>query len=165
MPATLPSPMPELHLGHEILFQRPGFLFRRMHQIHLALFAEECAAFDVTPVQYSIMTVAATQPNLDQMRLGYEVGVDRATLANVVARLENKGLVRRTALSGDKRVKQVALSRKGHAMLEKMHAAVQRAHDRTIDTLGLKDQSMLMRLLIQLVDAQNGYGRAPLRLR
>ena len=76
----------------------PAFLIRRMHQIHLALFAEECTAFDITPVQYSIMTVAAVQPDLDQAQLAYEVGVDRATLANVVARLESKGLVRRRPL-------------------------------------------------------------------
>ena len=79
--------------GIDELFKRPGFLLRRMHQIHLALFAEECGTFDITPVQYSIMTVAGAQPNLDQAQLAYEVGVDRATLANVVARLESKGLV------------------------------------------------------------------------
>ena len=77
------------------LSHRPGFLIRRLHQIHLALFAEECAAFEVTPVQYSIMTVVAEQPGLEQTRLAYEVGIDRATLANVVARLESRALVRR----------------------------------------------------------------------
>jgi len=29
------------------LWARPGFLIRRLHQIHYALFFEECAAFDV----------------------------------------------------------------------------------------------------------------------
>jgi DNA-binding MarR family transcriptional regulator len=146
------------------LFQRPGFLLRRMHQIHLALFAEECGAFDVTPVQYSIMTVASTQPNLDQARLAYEVGVDRATLANVVARLESKGLVMRSLLASDKRVKLVALSTKGVMVLKKMRAPVQRAHERTIEILDTSDQRTLMRLLMKLVNAQNDYGRAPLRL-
>jgi DNA-binding MarR family transcriptional regulator len=144
---------------------RPGFLIRRMHQIHLALFAEECCAFDITPVQYSIMTVAGMQPNLDQAQLAYEVGVDRATLANVVARLESKGLVCRSLLSADKRVKLVALSPKGSALLEKMLAAVQRAHERTIEALSGEDQNLLMELLSKLVDAQNDCGRAPLRLR
>jgi len=32
------------------LASRPGFLIRRLHQIHLSLFAEECASFKVTPV-------------------------------------------------------------------------------------------------------------------
>jgi DNA-binding MarR family transcriptional regulator len=144
---------------------RPGFLIRRMHQIHLALFAEECSVFDITPVQYSIMTVAAAQPDLDQAQLAYEVGVDRATLANVVARLESKGLIRRRPLHSDKRVKLVALSPRGSALLEKMLAAVERAHDRTIEALSREDQTKLMALLSKLVDAQNDSGRAPLRLR
>ena len=33
------------------LAARPGFLIRRLHQIHLSLFAEECGAFDVTLVR------------------------------------------------------------------------------------------------------------------
>ena len=38
------------------LQERPGFLIRRLHQIHVALFMEECAAESITPVQYSILT-------------------------------------------------------------------------------------------------------------
>jgi MarR family transcriptional regulator, lower aerobic nicotinate degradation pathway regulator len=150
--------------GTDTLSRRPGFLIRRMHQIHLALFAEECGVFDITPVQYSIMTVADVQPNLDQASLAYEIGVDRATLANVVARLETKGLVRRSPLSSDKRVKLVSLSARGTAMLDKMRIPAQRAHDRTIAALPATDQKLLVNLLIKLVDAQNDYGRAPLRL-
>jgi MarR family transcriptional regulator, lower aerobic nicotinate degradation pathway regulator len=146
------------------LSERPGFLIRRMHQIHLALFAEECAAFDITPVQYSIMTVAGAQPKLDQAKLAYEVGVDRATLANVVARLEEKGFIKRSPCSTDKRLKLVSLTTRGATLLKKMHAPVQRAHDRTLEALPPASRVTLKLLLKQLVDAQNDYGRAPLRL-
>jgi hypothetical protein len=43
---------------YRVLARRPGFLIRRLHQMHLALFAEACGAFGATPVQYSILTVA-----------------------------------------------------------------------------------------------------------
>ncbi len=33
------------------LFKRPGFLIRRVHQIHGFLFAEETSEFNITPVQ------------------------------------------------------------------------------------------------------------------
>lgn len=149
----------------ETLAERPGFLIRRMHQIHLALFAEECEDFGVTPVQFSIMTIAAAQPKLEQARLAYEVGVDQVTLANVAARLEAKGLLRRTSAPTDKRLKLVSLTPRGKALLEKMRDAAQRAHDRTISALPPTDRAALMRLLRRLVNAQNGYGRAPLRLK
>ena len=145
------------------LARRPGFLIRRMHQIHLALFAEECAAFDITPVQYSIMTVAGAQPRLEQARLAYEVGVDHATLANVLARLEARGLVRRTASLEDKRLKLVSLSPRGAALLARMRPAVERAHERTISALPPAEREAFVALLLRLVDAQNDYGRAPLR--
>ncbi len=150
--------------GANALSARPGFLIRRMHQIHLALFAEECAGFDITPVQYSIMTVAGAQPRLDQAKLAYEVGVDRATLANVVARLEAKGLLRRMASSSDKRLKLVCLTPPGSELLERMRAPVRRAHDRTIAALPAAERALFTALLVRLVDAQNAQGRAPLRL-
>lgn len=146
------------------LAARPGFLIRRMHQIHLALFAEECAAFDITPVQYSIMTVVAVQPGLDQITLAYEVGVDRATLANVVARLEKKGVVKRTAGATDKRLKLVYLLPRGTKLLEKMQGAAIRAHERTVEALPPAERAIFITLLSRLVDAQNDFGRAPLRL-
>jgi DNA-binding MarR family transcriptional regulator len=135
-----------------------------MHQIHLALFAEECAEFDITPVQYSILTVAGAQPGLDQAQLAYEVGVDRATLANVLARLEGKHLVKRKPSVSDKRVKLVSLTARGAAVLEQMLLPVQRAHDRTIAALPATEQAQFLKLLTRLVDAENAYGRAPLRL-
>lgn len=147
------------------LANRPGFLVRRLHQIHLALFAEECAAFGITPVQYSIMTIAAVTPGLDQAQLAQEAGIDRATLANVAARLEKKFLIRRGPSAADKRVKLVSLSPRGAALLEKMRVPAQRAHNRTIAALRPEDRRKFLSLLKKLVDAQNDYGRAPLNLR
>jgi DNA-binding MarR family transcriptional regulator len=154
-----------VELAAETLAERPGFLIRRMHQIHLALFAEECAGFDITPVQYSILTVAGAQPGLDQAQLAYEVGVDRATLANVVARLESKHLIKRSPSTSDKRVKLVSLTARGAVLLDKMLLPVQRAHDRTIAALPAAEQSVFLKLLMRLVDAENAFGRAPLKLK
>ena len=154
-----------IELAAETLAERPGFLVRRMHQIHLALFAEECAGFDITPVQYSILTVAGAQPGLDQAQLAYEVGVDRATLANVVARLESKHLIKRSPSTSDKRVKLVSLTARGAVLLDKMLLPVQRAHDRTIAALPAAEQSVFLKLLMRLVDAENAFGRAPLKLK
>ena len=43
------------------LEQRPGYLIRRLHQIHVALFQKECAAFEITPLQYSLLTALAAR--------------------------------------------------------------------------------------------------------
>jgi MarR family transcriptional regulator, lower aerobic nicotinate degradation pathway regulator len=146
------------------LASRPGFLIRRLHQIHLALFAEECGAFNVTPVQYSILTAAAAQPGLEQARLAHEVGVDRTTLANVVARLESRGLVKRVSSRADKRLKRVQITARGRKTLERMDGPARRAHARTIAALGPQQRALFLQALASLVDSGNAYGRAPLRL-
>jgi DNA-binding MarR family transcriptional regulator len=143
---------------------RPGFLIRRLHQIHLALFAEECGRFGVTPVQFSLLSVVASRPGLDQSALALEVGVDRATTANVLARLETNGLLRRVRDAADSRVKLIHLTPAGRRMLGRMDDAARRAHERTLDGLPQRDRDRFVTFLAQLVDAGNAYGRAPMRL-
>lgn len=161
-PSETTRPADEAPVGS--LADRPGFLVRRLHQIHLALFAEECLPFGVTPVQYSIMSVLRHQPDLDQASLAHEVGVDRATLANVVARLEGRDLVKRTQGLHDRRLKHVRLSPAGHRLVVRMSDAAQRAHDRTVEPLSPRQRANFLAALRKLVEAGNGYGRAPLRL-
>ena len=146
------------------LSNRPGFLIRRLHQIHTALFFEECGKFNVTPVQYSLMTAIAQQPGLEQARLAHEIGVDRATLANVAARLETRGLLRRTTTKSDRRLKRVILTARGKRLLDQMTQAAWRAHDRTIEALPPAERMAFLHALAHLVDAGNEFGRAPLRL-
>jgi MarR family transcriptional regulator, lower aerobic nicotinate degradation pathway regulator len=143
---------------------RPGFLIRRLHQIHLSLFAEECAPFNVTPVQYSILTAVADQPGLEQAALAQEVGVDRATLANVVARLADRGLVRRQQGKQDRRLKHVYPTPACKRLLEQMEGPARRAHERTIETLKPRERDGFMKALSHLVSAGNEHGRAPMRI-
>jgi len=148
----------------DALGDRPGFLIRRLHQIHLALFAEECAPFGVTPVQFSIMTVVRAQPGLEQVALAQEVGVDRTTLTNVLTRLEGRGLITRAAVETDRRVKVVSLTQEGRATLIRMTDAAERAHTRTIEALAPAEREAFLGALRYLVNAGNEYGRAPMRL-
>ena len=59
------------------LGQRPGFLIRRLHQIHVALFQKRCAAFDVTPLQYSLLSALAGRGIADQTTLAADVALDQ----------------------------------------------------------------------------------------
>ena len=143
---------------------RPGFLIRRLHQIHVSLFVEECGALGVTPVQFSVLTAVAETPGLEQARLTEQVGVDRTTLAGVVARLEKQGLVRRRVGRGDRRVKNVFPTPAGQALLQRIEAPARRAHERTLEALSPAERRLFLEALAHLVDAGNAYGRAALRL-
>ncbi len=145
--------------------RQPGFLIRRLHQIHSALFAEEALGLDVTPPQYGVLSVIAVQPGLDQSAIAEEVGVDRATLASVVARLEAAGFVRRTISKTDRRQKLLTLTPRGRTILSRMQEPVQRAQERILEPLQGKEREQFLKLLNKLVDGGNEHGRAKLRLR
>ena len=153
---------PEQPLRTE-LGERPGYLIRRLHQIHVALFLEECGA-DVTPVQYGVMTVLFNQPGMDQISLAAEVGIDRTNVADVVRRLESRGLVSRGPHPEDRRAKLVSLAVKGRQLTQRMFPAMQRAQDRLVEVLSETERARFMATLERLIEANNAYGRALLRM-
>lgn len=160
--------MSENDVEYSILRRRPGFLIRRLHQIHLALFAEECGAFGVTPVQYSIMTAIERQPKLDQASLCEEVGIDRATMADVLSRLEKRGLVTRRRSGTDQRMKLVAITAAGRRLLTRIDPHARRAHERTVDALPSEERAAFVESLTRLIAANQvleGATQAPMSLR
>lgn len=148
---------------YEDLASRPGFLIRRLHQIHVAIFLEECREFNVTPVQYSILT-ALRLGEMDQTALANKVGIDLATTAQVLKRLEERGWLTRQQNPQDRRQRIAKLSLHGFELLEDMDEPARSAHERTIEHLEKVDRDRFIADLIRLVEANNGYSRAPLRL-
>jgi DNA-binding MarR family transcriptional regulator len=146
------------------LFSRPGFLIRRMHQIHTFLFAQETGEFNITPVQYSLLTTLESLGEMDQNTLAIEVGLERSSVAEVIPRLNERGLVRRTQAEHDKRLRLVKLTPAGKRLIRKMASAVQRAHDRTIEHLSPIERDVFMLQMIRLVEANNSEGPVPFRL-
>ena len=152
-------------LSRSPLLGRPGFLIRRLHQLHCALFFEETRGFDITPVQYSLMTALAARGELEQNSLALEIGMERSSVAEVVPRMQRRGLLARRRSLEDGRVKLISLTRKGAALLKRMAGAVQRAHDRTIEQLRTPEREWFLLQLIELVEANKEIGSVPLRLR
>ena len=145
------------------LWSRPGFLVRRLHQIHAAMFAEECGAFNITPVQYGLMTILLEQPGLDQISLASELGIDRTNVADVLVRLEVRSLVRRQVSRADRRMKLASLTNEGETLTRRMESHMKRAQERLMAPFGESDRATFLKLLGRLVDANNEWSRAPLR--
>jgi len=146
------------------LSDRPGFLIRRLHQIHSALFQIETEGYGVTPVQYSVLTTLENGLQRDQQQIALEVGLERSNVADVISRLEGRGLVRRIDHCQDRRRKVVKLTPKGVRLLNKMEASVQRAHARTIEALPEASRQLFLELMSDLVRANNAQATVPLDL-
>jgi DNA-binding MarR family transcriptional regulator len=150
-------------LTMDAVYTKPGYLFRRMQQIAVAIFVEECRAYDLTPVQYAALVAIRTHPGIDATRLSAVIAFDRSTLGNVIERLEAKQLIERKPSRQDKRVKLLYLTKAGAALLRDIMPSVDRAQARMLQPLKPADRRMLMALLTQLVDLNNESSRVPLR--
>ena len=150
-------------LTMDAVYTKPGYLFRRMQQIAVAIYVEECKAYDLTPVQYAALVAIHTHPGIDATRLSAVIAFDRSTLGNVIERLEAKRYVERRPAREDKRVKLLYLTRSGATLLRSIVPSVDRAQARMLQPLKSTDRKVLMALLSQLVDLNNEASRVPLR--
>jgi MarR family transcriptional regulator, lower aerobic nicotinate degradation pathway regulator len=135
------------------LTERPGFLIRRLHQIHVALFSEHCAQFDITPVQYSLLSALSSRGRADQTSLAADILLDRTTTTGALSRLEARGLVERVTSRRDRRARECRLTPFGAETLARMEAAARQAHHDTISALSPADRRTLLDLMNQLVAA------------
>jgi DNA-binding MarR family transcriptional regulator len=139
------------------LSARPGFLVRRLHQIHSAIFIEECQQFGITPVQYGLMSALLAKPGLDQVTLGGEVGIDRTNVADVLKRLSERGLLRRERSKTDGRSMVAFLTREGERVTEEMYDSMRRAQDRLLAPLRPEFRSAFLAMLTELIEGNSGY--------
>lgn len=146
------------------LYQMPGHLIRRAQQVATALFADECAAFGLTSVQYAALFAIEANPRVDATRLSSLVAFDRSTIGDVLERLEAKGWVVRTPSPQDRRVKLVRLSPAGVRLLRQVAPAVRRVQDRLLAPLAPRDRGTIIKLLAQLAEPHNQAAPAPLRV-
>ncbi len=145
------------------LYEQPGHLIRRAHQIALGMYAE-CVSAEVTPRQYAILRMVAEVPGIDQVGLARRVGLDNSTAALTAARMETKGLLKRTVVSGNRRQLQLTLTPQGTALLESLVDGVHRMREQLFSSLSRSEQEEFMRLLRKFVHLNNESSRAPLHV-
>lgn len=129
----------------------PGYLIRRAHQLAVAIFMEEAAEFDITPVQFAILNALMADPGEDQVTLAGKVAFDAATFGSVITRLEVKGWVRREPDEQDRRRKLLWISPEGERAAISMKRAVGKAQARILGPLSAAEREQLVKLLDKLV--------------
>lgn len=129
----------------------PGHLIRRAHQVAVAIFMEETAAYDVTPVQFAILNALLEDPGEDQVTLAGKVAFDAATFGSVIGRLEARGWVRREADAADRRRKLLWVTPEGAEVARRMKRQVGKAQARILAPLSDGERQQLLGLLDRLV--------------
>jgi DNA-binding MarR family transcriptional regulator len=132
--------------------QHPGHLLRRAVQVMNLLWDEE-VSHTITSPQFAALNALYNQSNLDQRTLGERISLDRSTMAEVVSRLSSRGLIRTQRDTRDGRRKTITLTTKGLRSVQQLIPRTHAMTDRLVGPLDARQRNELLRLLTQVVKA------------
>lgn len=142
------------------MYQRPGFLLRRAHQISAAIFEGHCAALGVTQAQYGALMVLQEEPGIDQTRLARALAFDKVTVLRVLRGLAQRGLVVRELSQSNRRQMSLCLTSAGEQLLAQTAVPVQQAYEQLMAPLTPEQRLHFIGLLQQLTDGLGKQARA-----
>lgn len=131
-----------------------GFVLRRAHQRHVAIFAECLSEFALTPQQFSALAKIRATGGVSQNRLGRLTAMDPATILGVVQRLHQRGLIERAPDPTDPRSTRLTLTEAGVELINEAIPLAMQATERTLAPLTTAQRRDLVALLCKLADGE-----------
>lgn len=146
------------------VYAAPGHLVRRCNQISVAIFFDEMKSARLTPVQYASLVAIRDRPGIEQITLVDMIAIDRSTVGTVLRGLEAKGLISRTTPPHNQRIKQLRILPAGVSLLKQTKSQMKRVQERLLAPLTPAERKTFLALLSRVVQVNNEFSRAPLRI-
>ncbi|KAF0176952.1 MAG: MarR family transcriptional regulator [Hyphomonadaceae bacterium] len=135
------------------LARSPGHLLHRAQQRAEEIFATLLRDNHVTLRQFAVLAAVDERAGRTQTDLVRVTGIDRSTLADMMGRLEKKGLIAREKSADDKRAKSVRLTGKGRTRLAEAAPHAMAADAALLDALPRNKRRAFLGTLETLVAA------------
>jgi DNA-binding MarR family transcriptional regulator len=130
-----------------------GYLIRRSQQAHVAAW-QRFVSTEITSVQFGVLNVLRDRPGASQRELCDHLDLDRSTIADIVARLQRRGLLHRVRDVGDKRRNVLDLTEEGRRVFDLLVPGVRRVDLELTRSLDDAMQAELRVLLVRLLEGQ-----------
>ena len=122
-----------------------------LHQLHRASqsaddrLANRLNAIQLTPRQLTVLQAVNAMPEASQTALVNATGIDRSTLADIVKRLVDAGLLERERMSFDARMYAVRLSAVGQEKLQTVTPLFKQVADDVLSAVDPADREAFLR--------------------
>jgi len=133
------------------LSQAPSHLLRRCVQYANDLFSQEPGASDLTKQQYTVLAAVEQNEGMSQTDLVNITGIDRSTLAEMIRRMIEKGLLDRERTESDQRANAVRIATGGRKALRSARTASERVEKTLLAGLSSTDRAKFVRMLTAVV--------------
>jgi DNA-binding MarR family transcriptional regulator len=132
-----------------------GFLLRRVQLAVFNDFQTRTASFNLTPTDYSILTVLDAEPGMQQSRLAEIVGVKPANCVALITGLEKRRLLDRRVFAKKLvrgRALALCLTPDGKKLLKQINRRVDEHQMFLVQLLGSEAHKELRRILLLLLE-------------
>lgn len=124
-------------------------LLRQLFQQHTARWQHELP--ELTKPQYAVMRAIAEHPGIEQIALMEAAVSTKATLAEMLSRMESRGLVTRESDPQDKRRRFVYLTGEGETLLTSAMPLGDRVDDEFLGRLSDDEREQLTQLVRKMM--------------
>jgi DNA-binding MarR family transcriptional regulator len=131
-----------------------AFLLAQLGAHAAQRFAKRIAPLGILPPHAGILHAIASGSIRNQRELARHLGVQPSRLVLLLDELSDKGLVERQRSASDRRNYELALTRKGEQLLEKMRDLVAGHEASLLATLTAEERGTLVSLLRKIADEQ-----------
>ncbi len=140
--------------SNDMLAASATHLLHRALQIALDYHTEAAGTEGLTQRQFAVLAAAGAAEGLTQSDLVRATGIDRSTLADLVARMIRKGLLERERSATDARANSVRLSEAGRVALAEGAGPAAEADAKFLALLSPKKRDSFMKMLASLTDGE-----------
>jgi len=131
----------------------PAHLLHRAQQRAADVTAQALRAHGLTTRQYAVLLVLSEANEMAQSTLVQATGIDRSTLADMLARMAKRGLVTSERTESDQRANLVRMTPQGSGALEAVAPKVADAEERMLESLPKNTRDIFVEAL-QLIANQ-----------
>lgn len=128
---------------------------RRAQVLAFNNFTDAMSETQVTPGQFGVLTLIASNKGMSQSAVARALGVERSTMVAVIDGLQNRGLVIRKPSPTDRRSNALELSDKGQETYECGLALAKEGDRKTTSALSEEEAVQLVTLLRKLNSASD----------
>ena len=147
MPPRSPAPG---ELDQSRLMHLVGYAASRASIELKKTFARHMGALDLKAVEFSILVLVASNPQVNQKQLGQALDVSAPNLAVTLDRMVERGLVERVRSTQDRRAQHVHLTTRGRELTQQAEKIAATMESAALRVLSPAERALLIELLLKV---------------
>ncbi|MEO8058396.1 MAG: MarR family transcriptional regulator [Burkholderiales bacterium] len=120
------------------------------------VFARHLGPLDLKVVEFSILMLVASNPQVNQKRLGTALDISPPNMAVTLDRMVERGWVERVRSTQDRRSQQIHLTAKGAELVQRAEKIASTMEQTTLRVLSPAERALLIELLMKVAGGKAG---------